>query len=1017
MENLTGKQFGTYQITGALGEGGMAAVYKAYQTSVDRTVAIKVLPRQLASDPEFVSRFKREALLLAKLQHPHILPVFDYGESEGYTYLVMPFITGGTLTAQLSALPTPLSTIRKIISQLGDALDYAHTRGLVHRDIKPSNVLIDEGGNCLLSDFGIAKIVEGTSRLTSSGAIIGTPYYMSPEQGSGRKIDARTDVYALGVMLFEMATGRVPYMAETPVAVIFKHIQDPLPIPRQFNPALPEAVEKVIVTALAKRPEDRYQTAGDLVRALQAAIPGDTHEGKGAPGQEVRPTTKPVDPWPARKPVWPWVLGGCGVLLILAIVIAAAGGATYLVSKLKTTPSPIFLLASNQNQTATLGEQPTPMLTVNTPQVPSEAVTAAPMLAASTSMPGKIIPISTPILTLIPQSSKALDPQNASQAGQLDTMADLSAKKVRWSPDGTELISAGYNITVLDGQTHQRKREISTDGNWINDLRISPDGHFLVFSTSNSVQVYDYVSSGQLYVKEGIASANGLGISPDGKYLAVAENMVVKIFNLPDGSEVTTLVGHQSTLNSVAFSPDGKTLASADNDIKLWDITTWKELATLKGHDSWVKGLAFSPDGLTLASASTDNTIKLWDTASGLLRTTLTGHTGQVEEVAFSPDGRLLASAGWDPSVILWDTATGSLLKKLTGHSDWVISVAFSPDGSQVASASSFSVRFWGLVESNASTTPYPTAGPLPTSIPLAANAIQPANAAQVKLIGTLENAAAKFLSWQPGTNHLLVGWNDVTIYAIPDMTKIQTLGINNWIYGMSVSMDGKKLVTLANNELAIWDMFSGSVIATYPGPQYTQCLTVSPDGISVAMCESLIIRVVDLISGKDRFIVTGFLSSINAIAFSPDGKTLVTAGQDIQFWDAANGNPLNTLKNDGYSTNQLVFSQDGKWLLAVMDNKVVIWDTLTQTQTRAISLLQDHAFGIIAISPDGQTIAASESTLPIIHLFNLNTGQDLAQLTGHSGQINSMAFSPDGAYLASGSESDHSVRLWAVQP
>jgi hypothetical protein len=263
----------------------MAAVYKAYQPGMERYVALKILPRHFASDPLFVDRFEQEAKVLAKLQHPHILPVFDFGQVDGYTYIVMPFLQSGDLTDLLRDSALSLAQIRRIISQVGDALDYAHAHGLIHRDVKPSNVLLDERGNCLLTDFGIAKILESGSKLTVTGGIIGTPAYMSPEQGLGEKVDGRSDIYALGIMLYEMGTGRVPYQAETPMAIMIKHLNDPLPPPRRLNQALPETVERVILKALAKQPQDRYATAGEMVRALQAAIP-ETREGQPVPAEE-----------------------------------------------------------------------------------------------------------------------------------------------------------------------------------------------------------------------------------------------------------------------------------------------------------------------------------------------------------------------------------------------------------------------------------------------------------------------------------------------------------------------------------------------------------------------------------------------------------------------------------------------------------------------------------------------------------------------------------------------------------
>jgi branched-chain amino acid transport system substrate-binding protein len=385
MEDLTGRQFGHYQIVAPLGEGGMAAVYKAYQPSMERHVAVKVLPRHMAKSEEFVNRFRREAKLLAQLQHPHILPVFDYGEADGYPYIVMPFVQSGTLAELLHKRQQSLPEVRRIMVQIGDALSYAHTRGMIHRDIKPSNVLIDERGNCLLTDFGLARMAESATKITTSGTVMGTPAYMSPEQGAGSVIDHRSDIYSLGIIFYEMVTGRVPYVAETPIAVVFKHIQDPLPSARKVNPSLPELVELVLLKALAKDPQDRYQTAEEFVKAIQRAIPEGISVDEKIPPESVPDIATMIAPpgaasgkvvsemqpvavsrmtqaqaplesrtvvaesrEPRRFPIW--AVAGIGIVALAAIVIFAVRGALNTNNTpMPTTTSPVINTAAPVN--------------------------------------------------------------------------------------------------------------------------------------------------------------------------------------------------------------------------------------------------------------------------------------------------------------------------------------------------------------------------------------------------------------------------------------------------------------------------------------------------------------------------------------------------------------------------------------------------------------------------------------------------------------------------------------------
>ncbi len=274
MTDLTGKSLGPYEIISRIGAGGMATVYKAYHAVTDRHVAIKVLSSELAGDAAFTERFEREAKTVAGLQHVHILPVFDYGTQDDFAYLVMPLITAGTLSERIETGEMSYSEIARVLEQLGGAIDYAHRRGLIHRDIKPDNVLVDDSDNVLLTDFGIARMALNSSKanLTATGTFLGTPSYVSPEQAQGMEIDGRSDVYSLGVVLYEMLIGSVPFDGETPIAVALKHVSEDLPSLSDINPKIPPEVEAVVQKALNKLRDYRYNTASELAADFARAI-------------------------------------------------------------------------------------------------------------------------------------------------------------------------------------------------------------------------------------------------------------------------------------------------------------------------------------------------------------------------------------------------------------------------------------------------------------------------------------------------------------------------------------------------------------------------------------------------------------------------------------------------------------------------------------------------------------------------------------------------------------------------
>jgi len=416
IEGLAGKTLGKYRLVEQLGRGGMAEVYKAYQPGLDRYVAVKVMHSFLSEDKDFLARFQREAKLVASMRHPNIVQVHDFDVESGLSYMVMEFIDGETLKGRLQNLEEKNQWISideavRISLLVGSALKYAHRLGMVHRDVKPANVMIDKQGNVILTDFGIAKIFSGGSatQLTATGAMVGTPSYMAPEQGMGQPGDERSDIYSLGVMLYQLVAGRLPYEADTPLAVVLKHINEALPMPRQANPEVSESIERVILKAMAKNPDDRYQHVGEMLNDLKRATgmtldetPTDTMRSRALPAGATSVGTGAITPFPTSaraapstvvgKPSTPtvvtptptpavpvaparraglstWVI----VLIVLAVLFVGAIGVA------------AVSFMNQQNQARALSSTGTAQALAAADQTPPSAPTVTPTLAPQTT--------------------------------------------------------------------------------------------------------------------------------------------------------------------------------------------------------------------------------------------------------------------------------------------------------------------------------------------------------------------------------------------------------------------------------------------------------------------------------------------------------------------------------------------------------------------------------------------------------------------------------------------------------
>jgi serine/threonine protein kinase len=576
------EKIGIYEIKSELGRGGMATVYRGYDSRFEREVAVKVLPQELLhADPQFRLRFEREAKIIAQLEHSAIVPVYDVGESEGQPYFVMRYMNGGSLSERIKAGVFTLEEALQILGAIAPALDEAHSKGIVHRDIKPSNILFDKRGNPYISDFGIAKLSQAQAGNVTGSAIIGTPAYMAPEQAQGIEVDGRSDIYALGIILFEMLTGKQPFEADTPMAVAIKHITDPVPQIRQTNPKLPEGMETVIQKAMAKNKSDRYSTAVEMTDALRDVTRNVTTKLQ-APAVPTNASTKVIQPSEptvqARVPAIPQKRSFNALVVIvpvIAIAALAAGG--------------FFLFNGNRTpagrETTASTSTPAPSNT-ETPTSVSEEATA-PVVIEATDTEAALLPTETSTLPPTPATLVR---------GGADKIAFVRNSEI-WmmNVDGSELT------------------QLTSDGGAKTDLQWLPDGATLIYISGLSVRSYN-VETSVLDIVTNFPSASSLNafrVSHDGKQVMIAVNN--EIFVVPFDIETFKGVSKKSDLLALdhCIIPEGKTKSALVVKEARW-----------ANDDQLVAWLFKGPTGTDLVSvlniqACTPATIDILDTFPG----------------------------------------------------------------------------------------------------------------------------------------------------------------------------------------------------------------------------------------------------------------------------------------------------------------------------------------------------------------------------------------------------------------
>jgi WD40 repeat protein len=972
-----------YELLKELGRGGMAVVYWAWQGSLCRTVALKMILAGARAGPQELTRFHTEAEAVARLQHPHIVQVHEVGLADGCPYLALEYVNGGTLAQQLTGTPLPVQQAARFVEILARAVHYAHERGVVHRDLTPANVLLqkEESGrreeesvrsdsSSLLplssfipkiTDFGLAKLLIGAGpTLTHSGTVLGTPSYMAPEQAAGqvKAIGPATDVYALGAILYELLTGRPPFHAETPLETLQQvAAMEPVP-PRRLQWKLPRDPETICLKCLRKEPGRRYASAlalADDLRRFQA--------GEPIVARPVGPVERAVK-WARRRPA-------VTALLALVILVTAAG----------------FGLVTWQWQEA-----------------------------------------------------KAAQKQ-AEQARQAEARqrheADAARRKEEEQKRQFQRLSA--LVSLENGQNLCEQNDVGRGALWLaQSLKIAPaedaDLQRVIRANLGDWQRRLYPLRAVFSHRRNIGTA---ALSPDGKWVLTASyDATARLWDAATGEPVTELLGHKGRVTAVAFSRDGKLLVtgSTDKTARLWDARTGQPLGKPLHHEAMVVAVAFSPDGKKVLTASTDSTARLWDATGQLIRKLPHDRPprqgNELWAIAFSPDGKKILTASTDSTARLWD-ATGQLIRKLP-HDRPVVAVAFSPNGKWCATGSwDQTARLWRAATGEAHGSPLKHGGRVvalafsPNSaLLLTGSTDHHAHLWSVskgtRFVRLKHQGAVRSVAFSPDGDTLVTGSYDQTV-RLWDRATRRPLGPplphQGEVLQAILSRDGKAILTVTKERTArLWDVAGGTAAGLALVGHQGESLAVafSPDGKFVLTGSAdRTARLWDAATGKPVTELLGHKGRVVAVAFSSDGSRVLTGSLDntARLWEVATGKPVGKPLQHKDAVLAVAFSPDGQTAVtASRDGTARLWKAVTG---EAIGQPLRHRATVFtaAFSPDGKTVVTGSSD-KTAQLWDAATGRSLGRTLKHEGYVHAVAFSRDGKIVATGSD-DETVRLW----
>jgi eukaryotic-like serine/threonine-protein kinase len=978
------RYIGDYELLEVIARGGMGVVYKARQVTLNRVVALKmILAGQLASAGD-VERFKTEAEAAGGLDHPNIVPIYEVGEFEGQHYFSMKLVEGGNLTSfskEPKATSHAASTIARLIATIARAVHHAHQRGILHRDLKPANILLDDKGQPNITDFGLAKRVEGTSGMTQSGAIVGTPGYMAPEQvRAERQLTTAVDVYGLGAILYELLTGRPPFQAKTPFDTLKEVLERDPAQPRSLRPTIDRDLETICLKCLRKEPAQRYASASELADELERYARGEPILAR--PVGNLERTAK----WVRRNPL----VAGLSAAAFLALVGGTVVSTLFAVGEYTARQAAMASAAAEKearedaDKKAALAKSNALLAETRAELARRNAYSAQISQIETLWKLGDQTDLANALLKRLEPSEGESDLRGwewyhfwslgHAGVGSLPVLPN-GWRAAAFSPDGKRVVALGDRgrqlkvINIADG-TEALKLDFSP-GSPGSEVRIvfARKGDIVALAggngggfSNNELWVWNLPENRQIgHFKE--QSIYGIALSPDGRFLAAHFVNRAKIWDLTEGREPR--VFDEST-SGMVFSPDSKLLTFGAGTA--WDVTTGERASAPLDK---VRGqfLATSNDNKLIATLS-GNQLRVWDIEQGAVKRAYKSSMKMVRQCIFSPDSKRLVAfelnLGGSPRVELWNLEEKKEARRLNMDQVWAL--GFSPDSQQLYGADlGGGIKVWNVAE-----IPNP------------------------RILG----------GHKGGVNSVVFSSDSKQLFSADDGGTVRAWDVETGkenrrfegqkgvVKALALSADGKRLASAGRDGYTIlWDLPSGTIRRTIKnttderfagGPAQYVDIAFHTDCKKIALVKDVLngeVELLDVTTGQSFGKMGG-----SQCAFSPDGRWLATA-------------------------NAIMWDKTGR--IMTPGNPIKIWDSTSLTEKTELRGNLGLVFKIAFSKESGELASAGEDKTA--RLWDINSGKQLFELKGHTNQVMSVAFSPDGTRLATASQ-DRSVKLWDTQ-